>query len=193
MKTICIYCGSSDKLHTDYLDAAYEVGTLLAGRGLTLVFGAGKTGLMGALADGVLENGGEVVGVIPRQFYTPALVHTALTRLEVVEDMHTRKARMAELADGFIALPGGFGTFEEFFEILTWAQVGLHQKPVGLLNLRHYFDPLLALVENARREGFIYPEHQSLFLHSEQPEALLEAMERYIPPPDLARWVDRDG
>ena len=116
MKTICIYCGSADKLHTDYLDAAYEVGTLLAGRGLTLVFGAGKTGLMGALADGVLENSGEVVGVIPRQFYTPALVHTALTRLEVVEDMHTRKARMAELADGFIALPGGFGTFEEFFE-----------------------------------------------------------------------------
>ena len=108
--------------------------------------------------------------------------------------MHTRKARMAELADGFIALPGGFGTFEEFFEILTWAQVGLHQKPVDLLNLRHYFDPLLALVENARREGFIYPGHQSLFLHSEQPEALLEAMEhyteRYASP--AARWVDRD-
>jgi len=119
MKTICIYCGSSDKLHTDYLDAAFEVGVLLAERGLTLVFGAGKTGLMGALADGVLDNGGEVVGVIPRQFYTPALVHTELKRLEVVEDMHTRKARMAELADGYIALPGGFGTFEEFFEILT--------------------------------------------------------------------------
>jgi uncharacterized protein (TIGR00730 family) len=131
--------------------------------------------------------------VIPRQFYTPALVHTELTRLEVVEDLHTRKARMAELADGFIALPGGFGTFEEFFEILTWAQVGLHQKPVGLLNLRHYFDPLLALVENARREGFIYPEHLSLFLHSEQPEALLESMECYTPPSGLARWVDRDG
>jgi uncharacterized protein (TIGR00730 family) len=193
MKTICVYCGSSDKVDQAYLNAAYDTGAVLAQRQLTLVYGAGKTGLMGALADGALQHGGQVIGVIPQQFYTPALAHNALSRLEVVDDMHERKARMAKLSDGFIALPGGYGTFEEFFEVLTWAQIGLHHKPIGLLNIQGYFDPLLALVQHSSRTGFIYDEHVNLFLHAAAPEALLEAMAAYTPPDGLARWVEREA
>jgi uncharacterized protein (TIGR00730 family) len=156
MKTICVYCGSSDKIRPAYLEAAYRLGAALAERSHTLVYGAGRTGLMGRVADGALDHGGTVIGVIPHHFYTPTLAHMGLTQIEVVENMHIRKARMAELSDGFIALPGGFGTFEELFEIVTWAQIGLHSKPVGLLNVQGYFNPLLEMVEHARHEGFIY-------------------------------------
>jgi uncharacterized protein (TIGR00730 family) len=192
MQTICVYCGSSDSIHADYLKSAYQLGETLARRGHTLVYGAGRTGLMGSVADGVLAQGGEVIGVIPRNFYTPRLAHMNLTRLEVVDTMHVRKARMAELADAFIALPGGFGTFEELFEILTWAQIGLHHKPIGLLNMSGYFDPLLKLVEHALAEGFIYAEHQYLLAHHADPETLLDSLANYQPPSDLARWVERD-
>lgn len=167
------------------------MGQAVAGRGLELIYGAGGTGLMGALADGALAAGGQVTGVIPAYFNNPTLAHTRLTRLEVVETIHTRKARMAELADGFVALPGGYGTFEELFEILTWAQIGLHTKPVGLLNTRSYFDPLLALVEHARLEGFIYPEAARLLTHSAEPEALLDALAEHHPPDGLERWLTR--
>src|SRR4030067_377239 len=130
MKTICVYCGSSDKMRPVYLDAARQMGNAIACRTLTLAYGAGCTGMMGAVADGALELGGEVIGVIPRVFNTPTLMHTGLTRLEIVDSMHTRKQRLVELADAFIALPGGYGTFEELFEVLTWAQIGFHRKPV---------------------------------------------------------------
>ena len=192
MNSICVYCGSSDKTHPDFQDAAYEMGTVLAGQGITLVYGAGSTGLMGAVADGALESGGEAIGVLPRIFNTPQLAHPNLTRLEIVDDMHKRKARLEELADGFIALPGGYGTLEELFEILTWAQIGLHKKPVGLLNVRQYFDPLLEFIDNARAEGFIYAEHRSLFTSSEKPLSLLKALENHNPPSGLDRWLTRD-
>jgi uncharacterized protein (TIGR00730 family) len=191
MEAICVYCGSSDKIHVDYMNAAYKMGAALAGQQLQLVYGAGSTGLMGAVAQGALENGGEVIGVMPGIFNTPTLVHNGLTRLEIVDDMHKRKARLEELSDAFIALPGGFGTMEELFEILTWAQIGLHQKPVGLLNVRHYFDPLLDLVENARMEGFIYNEHRDLFTASENPLDLLEALQNHNHPTGLDRWLTR--
>jgi uncharacterized protein (TIGR00730 family) len=191
MQRVCVYCGSADNLHPTYLDQARRLGKLLAAAGLELVYGAGSTGLMGAVADGALEAGGVVTGVIPTMFNTPQLAHARLTRLEVVETIHLRKARMAEIADAFIALPGGYGTFEELFEILTWAQIGLHHKPVGLLNVRGYFDPLLALVARAEAEGFIYAEHQRLFVAETDPAALLAALRDFDPPQGLARWLDR--
>ncbi len=193
MKSVCVYCGSSDKMHQDYLEAARQMGAALAERDLQLLYGAGRTGLMGALADGALEAGGEVIGIIPAIFNTPQLAHRGLTRLEVVEFMHQRKTRLAELADAFIALPGGYGTFEEFFEILTWAQIGLHSKPIGLLNSHHYFGPLLAMVEHARAEGFIYDEHRALFTWAESPAVLLDALASHRPPEGLERWLRRDG
>lgn len=192
MKSICVYCGSSDKMDLEYLEAARLMGATVAANGLQLIYGAGSTGLMGALADSALEGGGEVIGVIPGYFNTPVLAHANLTKLEVVDTIHQRKARMIELADAFIALPGGFGTLEELFEILTWAQIGLHQKPVGLLNTRRYFDPLLAMIDHAREEGFIYDEHRSLFTCADQPGELLQALTNHRRPSGLERWLSRD-
>ena len=192
MKTICVYCGSSDKIPAVYLEAASQMGAAIARSGLELWYGAGSTGLMGAVADGALQAGGQVVGVLPQMFYTPQLAHTRLTRLEIVADMHQRKQRLAEQAEAFIALPGGYGTFEELFEILTWAQIGLHTKPVGLLNTNRYFDPLVEMVEHARREGFIYAEHRGLFSVQPEPEALLEVLAAYQPPAGLERWLTRE-
>jgi len=192
MNSICVYCGSSDKINPTYTEAAYELGNVIASRGITVVYGAGSTGLMGAVANGALENGGEVIGVIPEIFNTPNLAHQGLTRLEIVEDMHKRKARLAEISDAFVALPGGFGTFEELFEILTWAQIGLHKKPVGLLNVRSYFDPLMAAIDFACREGFIYNEHQALFTAADNPVTLLDALSNHAHPDGLERWLTRD-
>ncbi len=192
MNSICVYCGSSDKINPDYLEFARQMGTAIARRGLELWYGAGSTGLMGAVADGALEAGGQVIGVIPAIFNTPQLAHAKLTRLEVVETMHARKQRLIEQADAFVALPGGYGTLEEFFEILTWAQIGLHQKPVGLLNIMHYFDPLLKMVDYARSEGFIYDEHRSLFACLDTPEDLLDTLKNYQSPSGLERWLKRD-
>lgn len=191
MHSICIYCGSSDRMPALYRTAAQEMGQTLAQRGLQLIYGAGRTGLMGVVADAVLEAGGSVVGVIPQMFNTPALVHTGLSCLEVVDSMHLRKARMAQLADAFIALPGGFGTLDEFFEILTWAQIGLHQKPIGLLNIQGFFDPLLRWVEHAESEGFIYTEHRHLFTWADRPDALVAALENHHSPEGLERWLTR--
>jgi uncharacterized protein (TIGR00730 family) len=193
MNKICIYCGSSDKISQVYLDAAYEMGQTIAHLGMTLIYGAGKTGMMGAVADGAMDAGGEVWGIIPKMFDTPQLAHRELTRYEIVENMHVRKARMADLADAFIALPGGFGTFEELFEIVTWAQIGLHRKPIGLLNTNGYFGPLLAMVDHANSEGFIYTEHRLLFTYAETPPALMEALTNHRLPGGLERWVERDG
>ncbi len=192
MNSVCVYCGSSDKANEAYLRCAYEMGAAVARRGMVLVYGAGRTGMMGAVADGALEQGGEVIGVIPKMFATPALMHTQLSRLEIVDNMHVRKQRLAELADAFIALPGGYGTFEELFEILTWAQIGLHHKAVGLLNSDRYFDPLLSTIEHARKEGFIYSEHNSLYVYADQPERLLEKLEQYQYPQGMEKWVTRE-
>ncbi len=191
MRSVCVYCSSSDISDAVYLQAAQHTGEVIAKAGLRLIYGGGSTGLMGAVADAVLEAGGTVTGVITEQFDTPELAHMELTEMIVLPDMHTRKARMVELADGFVALPGGFGTLDELFEVLTWAQIGLHTKPVGLLNVDGYFDKLLAFLDEVRARGFIYAEHKDLYMSAADPQPLLDALKAYHPPADLARWVDR--
>lgn len=191
IRSICVYCGSADHLHSEYISAARELGSILAKSGIRLVYGAGKTGLMGAVADGALSSGGEVVGIVPENLNTPQLIHAHLTTLEVVPDIHLRKARMSALADAFIALPGGYGTLDELFETLTWSQIGLHQKPVGLLNTRNYFDPLLLMIQKAHSEGFIYAEHKTLFVYDISPTALLARLCAFETPENLNRWVNR--
>ncbi len=190
MHSICVFCGSSDTVHDDYKAAAWTMGRILAERGLRLIYGGGKTGLMGAVADGALAAGGEVIGVIIPSMYTPALAHDGLTHMEVPLDMHGRKAKMHELADGYIALPGGFGTFDELFETVTWGQTGAHEKPVGLLNVKNYYEPLLVALDHAVAEGFIFKEHRdSLFCNSD-PTQLLEAMTHYKHPrAAVKRWL----
>jgi uncharacterized protein (TIGR00730 family) len=190
MKSICVYCGSADGLRDEYRLAAREMGTLLARSGIRLVFGGGRTGLMGEAADAALEAGGEVIGVITQAMNTPALCHAGLTRLEVTGTIHERKARMHELADGFVALPGGFGTLDELFETITWAQIGIHEKPVGLLNIRRYYDPLLAFIEQAIREGFIFAEHRVLVKHAPTPQALIAALQDHQHPVEsVKKWL----
>jgi uncharacterized protein (TIGR00730 family) len=191
LQSICVYCGSADGVNPDYLQAAHQMGQALAQRGIRLVYGAGKTGLMGAVADGVLQAGGEVTGIVPSVLNSPQLIHAGLTQLEVVDTIHQRKARMAQLADALVALPGGYGTFEELFEQLTWVQIGLHKKPIGLLNVKGYFNPLITLVEHALSEGFIYTEHRVLLVSSSQPSDLLDALVKFQPPNTIERWVNR--
>lgn len=183
MKRICIFCGSREGLHPQYRSAAVRLATLLSARGIGLVYGGGRIGLMGVLADTVLASGGEAIGVIPDFLSAPEVAHRGLTELRVVGTMHERKALMAELAEGFIALPGGYGTLEEFFEILTWAQLGLHAKPCALLNVGGYFDPLMGAVDHALSEGFVRPQHRGLILDDDDPERLLDRMIRYTAPP----------
>jgi uncharacterized protein (TIGR00730 family) len=190
MKSICVFCGSSDSVHADYLTAARQMGKTLAERGIRLIFGGGKTGLMGAVANGVLEAGGEVIGVIIPSMNTKALAHDGLTRMEVPLTMHARKAKMHELADGYIALPGGFGTFDELFETVTWAQTGAHEKPVGLLNIRNYYAPLMAAIDHAVQEGFIFQEHRDVLFLNDDPHLLLDRMEHYEHPrAAVKRWM----
>ncbi|NCP85890.1 MAG: TIGR00730 family Rossman fold protein [Anaerolineae bacterium CG_4_9_14_3_um_filter_57_17] len=190
MNSICVYCGSSDDIHPDYKDAGRQMGRLLAENSITLVYGGGKTGIMGALAEGALAAGGQVIGVIVESMNTPALAQGGLTRLEVTATIHQRKARMYELAEGYIALPGGFGTFDELFETITWGQIGIHQKPIGLLNVRGYFDPLTAVIDHAQREGFIFPEHRQLLCMADSPVRLLDAMQQHQHPVEaVRRWM----
>ncbi|MCC6299655.1 MAG: TIGR00730 family Rossman fold protein [Anaerolineales bacterium] len=193
MRAICIFCGSSDSVHSDYMSAARSLGILLADKGIRLVYGGGKTGLMGAVADGALSAGGEVIGVIIPSMNTPVLAHDGLTRMDVPLDMHARKARMHELVDGYIALPGGFGTFDELFETITWAQTGAHQKPVGLLNVKNYYAPLLAAIDHAVAEGFIFKEHRNSISIQADPNQLLDAMGKYEHPHEaVKRWMRED-
>jgi uncharacterized protein (TIGR00730 family) len=189
MNRICVFCGSAAGTNTLYAETARGVGRALARRGLGLVYGGGSVGLMGAVANGALELGGEVDGVIPRALQARELAHGGLTRLHVVASMHERKAKMAELADAFLALPGGMGTLEELSEILTWAQLGLHVKPCGLLDVEGYYRPLVAYFDHAVQEGFLRPEHRRLVLAGDDPEALLDAFARYEPPL-VQRWID---
>jgi len=193
MKHLVVYCGSSDAIPPVYVEAARAMGRTLVARGLTLVFGGGRTGLMGAVADAALQAGGQVIGIMPRQFNTPVLAHAGLSQMILVDSMHQRKARMAEMGDAFVALPGGFGTLEELLEILTWAQIGMHRKPIGVLNVEGYYDPLLAMIEHARHQGFIYAEHRALIVCESTSTALLDGLAAYAPPEGLERWVERDG
>ena len=176
MRSVCVFCGSSAGLRPAYQEAARDMGTALARRGLRLVYGGGRVGLMGAVADAALAAGGEVVGVMPDFLVAREVAHTRLTQLVEVGSMHERKARMAELADAFIALPGGYGTLEEFCEVLTWAQLGLHQKPHGLLNVAEYFTPLLGFFDHAVREQFISQPLRGLVLQADEPESLLDLL-----------------
>jgi uncharacterized protein (TIGR00730 family) len=193
MQSICVYSGSADGIHPEFRAAARQTGKLLAERGIRLIYGGGKTGLMGDVADGALETGGEVIGVITQSMNTPALAHAGLTRLEVMATIHERKARMYALAEGYIALPGGFGTLDELFETITWAQIGLHEKPIGLLNTRRYYDPLLRLVEHAEKERFIFPEHRQIIVNAATPQELLKAMESHQHPTEaVKRWLRED-
>lgn len=193
MKTVCVFCGSSDSIHPDFKLAGRLMGQVLAENGLRLIFGAGRSGVMGAVADGALQAGGEVIGVLIESMNTPALAHTGLTRLDVFPTMHERKAHMHSLADAFIALPGGLGTFDELFETLTWGQIGIHEKPVGLLNVRNYFDPLLAMLLHAEREGFVFAEHREMLLTAEEPQALLDMLKKHQHPTQaVKRWMQQD-
>src|SRR5215469_12575323 len=167
MQRICVFCGSSSGSQPIYAEMARAVGEELAGRGLGVVYGGSSIGLMGALADAALAAGGEVIGVLPRGLFRREVAHKNLTELHEVGSMHERKALMADFADGFIALPGGLGTFDELFEITTWAQIGLHTKPIGLLNVAGYFAPLLALLDHATAEGFVPPTNTTLLLHED--------------------------
>lgn len=194
MKSVCVFCGSSDSVPADYLTAARRTGGILAARSLRLIYGGGKTGLMGAVADGALAAGGEVIGIIIPFMNTPALAHTGLANMQVVPTLHARKARMHELADGYLALPGGFGTLDELFEAITWGQVGEHTKPIGLLNVKHYYDPLLAAIDHAVREGFIFREHRESLCAEADPGQLLDQMERYQAPREaVKRWLRQTG
>jgi uncharacterized protein (TIGR00730 family) len=174
--SVCVFCGSSDSVDTRYLDEAAALGRALADREIELVYGGAGIGTMGALADAALAAGGRVTGVIPRSMVKPEVAHANLTALHVVDTMHQRKALMAELADAFVALPGGFGTLDELAEILTWRQLGLHDKPVALFSVHRFFDPLLAFVDHAVAEGFVKPLWRDRLVMVRQPEALWEAL-----------------
>jgi uncharacterized protein (TIGR00730 family) len=189
LRRVCVFAGSSAGAHPEYLDAARALGSALAARRLTLVYGGAGIGLMGAVADAVLASGGEVIGVMPRGLFRREVAHPDITELREVGSMHERKALMADLADAFIALPGGYGTFDELFEIVTWAQVGLHAKPIGLLDARGYFQPLLALVTHAIEEGFVPADHVSLLLRELDPDALLARLSSYTPPAHIQKWT----
>jgi uncharacterized protein (TIGR00730 family) len=189
VKTICVYCGANPGRSAAYADAARGVAAALATAGIRVVYGGGSVGLMGILADAVLAAGGTVTGVIPRHLYRKEVAHENLTELHVVDSMHERKALMAELSDAFIALPGGLGTIEELFEILTWTQLGLHAKPCGLLNVDGYYDRLSDFLDHAVEERFITPQHRGMLLVDDDIERLLARFETWIAP-SLPKWID---
>ncbi len=187
---LCVFCGSQRGARPEYENAARRVGLALAAHGLGLVYGGGRIGLMGALADATLAAGGRVVGVIPEPLTLKELAHEGCTELIVVPGMHERKALMAQRATAFLAMPGGVGTFEEFFEILTWAVLGLHGKPIGLLNVSGYFDPLLGLLDHAVVERFVRPEHLQRLLVSDDPDDLVARLPAFTSPPSGPKWID---
>lgn len=188
---ICVFCGSNTGLNPVYVETARSLGRLFAREGIALVYGGGSVGLMGELADSVLTAGGQVIGVIPHALWAREVGHHGLTDLRIVDTMHERKAMMADLADGFIALPGGLGTLEEIFEIWTWAQLGLHAKPVGFLDVNGYFAPLLQFLNRAVREKFLRDEHRAIAMIDTDPEALLERFDAWKAP-RVEKWITRD-
>ncbi|MBD0384480.1 LOG family protein [Paenibacillus sedimenti] len=182
MKRLAVFCGSSNGASQVYKEGAVQLGKELVKRRITLVYGGASVGIMGALADTVLNEGGKVIGVIPRHLAEREISHPHVTELYTVETMHERKAKMAELADGFIALPGGSGTLEEFFEVLTWAQIGLHQKPCGLLNIQEYYSPLLSLLDHMVEQQFMQEKYRALAIVDSDPKKLIDKFNLYEPP-----------
>jgi len=191
-RRICVFCGSSKGARDNYLHAAQQLGRELVARGIELVYGGGNVGLMGAVANTVLNAGGRVTGVITEHLTTFEIGHIDIHDLRVVKTMHERKALMAELADGFIALPGGIGTYEEFFEVLTWAQLGIHSKPCALLNVDGFYDPLLHLMNHAVEEHFVRAAHRDLIVVDTEPAALLDRMAKYRAP-HIHKWIDKSS
>ena len=189
MKSVCVFCGSRSGVDPAYEKTARTLGRTLAESGIELVYGGGHVGLMGVVANAALSAGGDVTGVMPKALVNREIAHTNLTRLHVVGSMHERKAMMSELSEGFVALPGGTGTLEEFFEVLTWAQLGEHAKPCGLINVAGYYDPLLAVFDHMVDRGFLSEAHRALVLLESEPRALLDRFERYSPP-KTAKWID---
>jgi uncharacterized protein (TIGR00730 family) len=189
MRRICVFCGSSPGADPIYGEQAAIVGKLLAERGFGLVYGGASVGIMGIVAEAALAAGGEVIGVIPEHLMRAEIAHSNLSELHITADMHERKAKMAELADGFLALPGGAGTLEELAEVWTWAQLGLHRKPIGLVDIAGYYRPLREFADHMVTEGFLRPQHRDLILADADPAALLDAFEAYEPP-DIAKWVN---
>lgn len=188
LKRICVFCGSNSGTGEIYLQAARELGLLLCRRDIELVYGGGKVGLMGAIADACLSAGGRVIGVIPQLLVDKEVAHQGLTELRIVQTMHERKALMADLADAFLALPGGFGTWDELCEVQTWAQIGIHRKACAILNVNGYYDPLLAMADRAVSEGFLRDTHRELLLADTEPQRLLDRLESYLPPA-IDKWM----
>lgn len=191
MKRICVYCGSSAGRVPEYAELAKSLAHELTSRGIGLVYGGSSVGLMSEVANTVLAAGGEVIGIIPQALVDKEVAHHGLTELKVVGSMHERKAMMAELSDGFIALPGGLGTLEELFEILTWSQLGMHKKPCGLLSVNNYYDHLIAFLDHATEEQFVKKMHRDMLLVDNNPNNLLNAMQDYCPP-QIGKWIGRN-
>lgn len=191
MKRICVYCGSNPGRNPKYAEAAVQLGSLLAANGIGVVYGGASIGIMGKVADAALAGGGEVIGVIPRSLATKEVAHSALSDLFVVDSMHERKAKMADLSDGFVALPGGWGTIEEIFEVLTWAQLGFHNKPCGLLNVAGYYDHLNAFLEHAMSEAFVRTAYKAMIVVEEEPQTLLTRFRNYQAPV-VKKWIGED-
>jgi uncharacterized protein (TIGR00730 family) len=189
MNAVCVFCGSNTGASPDYARAAGELGRLLAGNGTTLVYGGGRVGLMGVVADAALAEGGRVIGVIPEALATRELAHERVTELRVVASMHERKALMSELSDGFIAMPGGIGTLEEWFEVWTWSQLGFQPKPCGLLNVAGYYDHLLSFLDHMTGERFLTPVHRGMAIVEEDPGRLLARLASYQPP-RARKWIE---
>ncbi|MDP5275855.1 TIGR00730 family Rossman fold protein [Chengkuizengella axinellae] len=192
MKSICVFAGSNVGVHSDYEKKALELGKFIADHGYSLVYGGSKIGLMGAVANEVLSQGGEVIGVMPKGLFKGEMVHQELTQLVEVYGMHERKAKMGEISDGFIALPGGLGTFEELFEVLSWSQIGIHQKPIGLFNVKGYFDPLVEMVKHSVREGFSNNSSLKLMVSDDNAEALVKGMDNFTRPEMGNKWKELD-
>ena len=188
LKRLCVYCGSSSGRIDDYAGAARQLAQAMVERGVGLVYGGGRVGIMGRLADAVLSLGGSAIGVIPEALMCKELAHTGLSELHVTPSMHARKTLMAELADGFVALPGGIGTFEEIFEVWTWAQLAFHRKPCGLLNVAGYYDGLIGFLDHAAGEGFVRADQRDMLIVEADPAALLEGFARYTPP-TVPKWI----
>ncbi len=191
LRRITVFCGSNPGTDPAYVDAARSLGTLLAARDIGLVYGGGKVGLMGIVADTVLAAGGEVTGVIPQDLWGREVGHDGITELLVVDSMHERKLAMANRSDGFIALPGGFGTFEELFEVLTWTQLGIHDKPVGVLDVAGYYQPLLAFLDTAVTAGFLRPPHRALLQAASDPAELVDRLAAWVPVAS-PKWLESD-